>query len=599
MLVLPSTGQMAPSMTMQAELLRGATATALLSSPSFRNDWQQLLDACPWASVYQGPGFAMTWYQVYAERFEPVLVVSRDASGALAGLLALAVSSQGDLAAAGTEHCEYQCWLARPSKGDAFIVAALERLADAFRGGSLKLEYLPQATPLGWLQADGPVTRRAIFHRWSRGMLPTEDASVVEASLRKSANRSRLNRLRREGDIAFERVSGPSAIAALLEEIAPLCDLRQGALYDDPPFQTDPLKAAFHRALAAVPGLLHVTALRCGGQIASAHIDVENRGEVVLGLVTHSPWFSRHSPGKLHILLLARALHSDGYRALDLSPGGGYKERFATRQEEVYSLRVFFGARQYYTYLASVRARHVAKGLLSRFGMRPSELSDRVARLRAAFGHRGKSGSLARGGGWRLWRNEAVHFYEVRAEAIDALPGNACASRNCLAELVTYMPGRVAATPRREFLRVALERLESGANVYTRATNGALSGWAWLSDSGQLTGDGNPGGPSLLPPHSAVVHDVALDARSGADDYRTMLARPLRDALALPNIDRIFVAVTDVRPELRRAIETLGGGYAGSIVTRTRMGAIRSRSTVAMAGQPAPDAATPQPLAVH
>jgi CelD/BcsL family acetyltransferase involved in cellulose biosynthesis len=586
-------------MAMQTDLLRSAGARALLSSPSFREDWQQLLDACPWASAYQGPGFATTWYDVYAERFEPVLVTSRDARGGLAGLLALAVSPEGDLAAAGTEHCEYQCWLARPADGDAFIVSALERLGDAFPGGSLKLEYLPQATPLGWVHADKPLARRAIVQRWSRGLLPTEDASVVEASLRKSANRSRLNRLRREGDIAFEHVSGPAEIAALLEEIAPLCDLRHGALYDDPPFQTDPLKAPFHRALASVPGLLHVTALRCGGRIASAHIDIENRGEVVLGLVTHSPWFSQHSPGKLHMLLLARALQSDGYRALDLSPGGGYKERFATRHDDVFSLRVFFGPRQYYACLASMRARQLAKGLLSRLGMRPSELRDRVAKLRPAFGLRGESGSPVRRDGLRLWRNEAVHFYEARAEAIKALPGDARARRNCLAELVTYMPGRVAETPRQEFLRVALERLESGSTVYTRATNGALSGWAWLSDSAQLTGDWIPGAPSLLPPRSAVVHDVALDVPCGAADCGAMLARPLRDALAIPNIDRVFVAVTDALPELRRAIETLGGRYAGSILTRARTGMLGSRSTVSVADQTAADTARAQPMAVH
>jgi CelD/BcsL family acetyltransferase involved in cellulose biosynthesis len=341
--------------------------------------WKRLLDACDWASVYQGPGFATAWYEVYADRFEPLLVTGHDAGGALSGLLALAVSPDGGLEVAGTEHCEYQCWLARPGDGDAFIVGAIGWLSEAFPGGSLALQYLPPRTPRAWLTANSSVARRAVVHTVSRGLMALEDASGVDASLAKSANKSRLKRLQREGEVVFERVTDPRAIAALLDEMAPLCDLRHGAMYDDPPFQTDALKAEFHRALARVPGLLHVTVLRCAGRIASAQINVENRGEVVLGLVTHSPWFSRHSPGKLHTLLLARALHREGYRALDLTPGGGYKDRFATRHDEVYSLRVFFSANRYYAHVASTAGRRLAKGLLASAGAHPSAVRDRVA----------------------------------------------------------------------------------------------------------------------------------------------------------------------------------------------------------------------------
>jgi hypothetical protein len=56
------------------------------------------------------------------------------------------------------------------------------------------------------------------------------------------------------------------------------------------------------------------------------------------GINSHSPFYSKHSPGILHFLMLGVALAEEGIPVFDLTPGGadGYKAILANRQETAY-----------------------------------------------------------------------------------------------------------------------------------------------------------------------------------------------------------------------------------------------------------------------
>src|SRR5690242_11243056 len=99
---------------MIVRIFHGDAANELLADGAFRDDWTKLWKSCPWATVFQSPGFALPWYRVYAERYEPVLILGRDHRfGGLSGLFLLArrLGWHG-LAHAGAHHAEYQTWLA-------------------------------------------------------------------------------------------------------------------------------------------------------------------------------------------------------------------------------------------------------------------------------------------------------------------------------------------------------------------------------------------------------------------------------------------------------------------------------------------------------
>ena len=58
-------------MTTPIEILRGDRARQLLSEDHFLAEWSALCNTCPWATPFQSPDLAATWYRVYRDRAEP------------------------------------------------------------------------------------------------------------------------------------------------------------------------------------------------------------------------------------------------------------------------------------------------------------------------------------------------------------------------------------------------------------------------------------------------------------------------------------------------------------------------------------------------
>ena len=328
-------------MNMPVEIIRGERARHLLSDDQFAADWSSLCEKCPWATAFQSPAFVATWYRAYRERAEPVLVTSRE-SGRLRALLPLAyLPSRKQLAVAGTWHAEYHAWVCPPPLGDAFPAAAFPVIRREFPRHALTFLFLPPGAPTAWI-GDRALRRRSLIKERRRPLMQFGDGHEIAASLAKSANKSRLKRLEKIGPVAFERITDPAEFEPLFDQIIRFYDARRLAVSGSAPFQNDPLKRTFHLEMMRAPDLLHVTVMKVGDQIASAHLGACGRREVQLGLVAHNPEFEKHSPGKFHILFLARMLLREGYVRLDLTAGGDpYKERFANAWDQVQALRVF------------------------------------------------------------------------------------------------------------------------------------------------------------------------------------------------------------------------------------------------------------------
>ncbi len=232
---------------------RGREAVALVADPIFRRKWSALHEACPYGTCFQGIPFVTTWYRSYAERFEPVLVTGAVKESSLIGLLPLALSKEDNtLVPAGTDHAEYQVWLARDGQSNEFIESALDCLAREFPAGQLRFRYLPSGTPLSWTDR---WTGRCHLRSVPRLLMSTRPGNTIAQSLRKRSMRSRLNRLERMGKLSFNRIVDPEEFASVLDEIIPLHDFRQGAAHLNFPFSSDRLKKPFHLAIMKHPSL--------------------------------------------------------------------------------------------------------------------------------------------------------------------------------------------------------------------------------------------------------------------------------------------------------------------------------------------------------
>jgi hypothetical protein len=105
----------------------------------------------------------------------------------------------------------------------------------------------------------------------SRPVLSIGDGSDAASLERKRYRRRKLEELERLGSIELRTLDVPE-FKSVIDEVIDLYDFRQGAThYDTLPFRGDPHRRRFYLEMATA-GLLHATAMRVGGKLASACI---------------------------------------------------------------------------------------------------------------------------------------------------------------------------------------------------------------------------------------------------------------------------------------------------------------------------------------
>jgi CelD/BcsL family acetyltransferase involved in cellulose biosynthesis/predicted acetyltransferase len=571
---------MTPAMTrtLGVEMHRGDAALELLGRTDFRHAWRSLHQACPWSTAFQDAPFADTWYRVYRAGFAPV-VVAGFTDATLSGLLLLAVSRDGTaLCHVGAQQAEYQVWLATDER---FVGAALDLLATEFPSRRLQLVFVPPGVPF----TPPERWRSRCFRRpIPAPFLATNPADSVRESMRKKANRSKLNRLTREGKLTLERVDDGAAFAALMDQVAPLYDLRQGAAHGALPFREDPLKTAFYRALQRETDLLHVTAMRVEDELVAAHVGIRSRNTVLVGMPAHSPRYTRHSAGKLLFYELALLLEQEGVDALDLTPGGEYKDRFATHFDEASTVTVVFSRAGAWRHRQQRRLIDAAK----RRGVSTDAVKQAIRAVRHRVAHLRPATlplRLARRLRRAAWNDVELRIYRFPRGTAVTHPEAVPIARDRLEDLACYTPAEGWQPAADAFLRAASERLENGEHCYTRVEDGVLAHYGWLVDRPEPTCMDEVHKVWTLPAGAAVVYGFYTHPRfRGRGMYASALARMIRDAAAIPGLGEIYISVRADNGPSRRVIEKLGFVYHHSFHERRRFGSVRRWSTGAGAG---------------
>lgn len=503
-----------PREPLRVELTEGPEAESLLASPEFQAAWDALAAACPWATVFQRRGFASIWMDVYGGLFIPVVVTGTDETGRLAALMVFAAApDRRRLSVVGAHQNEYQAWLALPVHGETFMPQCLDALRAAFPSASLTLMNVPPATPLGWTRDGGAWAGRVRVEKLSRALrdLGGDDKGF----LKKKGNKSRLRQLARRGEVKFERVTDRAAYLRLLDELIPIHDLRQGAVHGVLPFGDDARKRLFHERLFDLPGFLYVTSLRSGGTLVAAQLGVADGTTLSVGPHSYAPEFARQSPGKLQMHLLASQLAEDGFTTLDLTPGPGWKDRFATRQDEVSIVRVFFRAADRLRYDLLRRRDALAKKVALRLGWTP----DRVREVLGRADRRGAAGLAAAAlhrvaDRLRPYASKTIVVWTAPAEhaaaAARKLGAGTRFRANAVEDILGFRPGTPWET-RDEFLSTALARLSAGHICLTLAEEGRLVCRGWVAPPGTATGRDDPDSrPSAIAAAAPVPADVAI-----------------------------------------------------------------------------------------
>ncbi|GAC1651511.1 MAG: hypothetical protein NVS4B3_12370 [Gemmatimonadaceae bacterium] len=557
-------------------------AETLLRDPCFVREWTQLHAACPWATVFQTPAFALTWYDVYREEFEPLVVHERNATAVLRGLFLLCRSkATGTIGYVGLHQAEYQGWLALPDGANNFMGDALRSLAPILKGRTLRLTYLPPGTPTTWSEIPASRHVRIVLRSHRRGLMRVGPGSQVEASLHKRGNRNRIARLRRLGAVEFAQLHTVDELDRVLDTIALHCDVRHGAVHATLPFRSDPLKRAFYRALMAKPGLTHATVLFAGPHLVASHIGLSDPKGIALNLLTLSPVLAAYSPGKLLMLYLGRLLGEQGYTEVDLTPGDAdvYKERFATHCDQVVDAEIFFGRVAHLAEEAHRAAVAIGRraaiilhldvaGALRRASVVGSRLKRVPARQLPTF-------IVARTGRalWHWLREDReVRLYRIPVTGREQPRPEGLFAVNKLDDLLAYEPPSPAYPSLSEFLAAAVKRLEEGQVVFTRSERGLLLHYSWLIPSATTYGT-DYGHEIDAPEQPAVLWDsFTHPSARGRGLHQASLAERL-DYVAREGF--AAVAVTAVRADnvsSRHNVERAGFMHYGSAWLSVRKG---------------------------
>lgn len=561
-------------------LYRGEEAITLLQDAGFRRQWTSLYEACSYGTCFQDVPFATTWYQVYASQLEPIIITGAANAGALDGLLLLAVSKEdGSIVQVGAGQAEYHVWLAKDNDPSSFIEPAFDRLVEEFPSGKLQFLFLPPGAPLKWTQR---WRSRCDWRSLSRPLLSTAPGNEIADYLRKKKKKMRLNQLERLGELSFERVDDPSAFEAALDEMIPFYDFRQGAMYGTPPFAADALKKPFYLAMMRQPGLLHVTTLRLNGRIVSAHIGPRNKNQIVLGVIVQSPFLSRHSLGRIHILFLGLQAEKEGLSAIDLTPGAGYKEELATHHDEVYTLTVFFNR-------SAARRHRIERGLVKaskRFVSvdRLKKMDERIRpRLRRALQSPVVGAQELKSA---TWHRKEARVYSLDLKLHPAPPVPAVMRRDDLHDLLLYQPTGATQLARREFLAKALEWLEEGRHAYTLVAEGRLALCGWLIEKSESCPLDEVGQSHPCPPNSAALVNFYIHPNDAGEGlWRDSLRQMIADAASVPETERIYLGLSVHDHALQRIVEEAGFQREAAYYEINRLGKItRGREAAVTAG---------------
>jgi len=324
------------------ECLFADEALSWMDAPGNQAAWQDLYQACAWRFPTLSPAFYRLWLKHYGEEWDPLLVVANDRAGRLAGLFPLA-TREGLVTGAGAQQAEYQGWLSSPENGAFFLHEAIDAIKAAFPANTIRLRYLVPDIPVAAISEVCHQHPEAVLATFARPLLGL-DETFVQKALRKKNTRSKINRLRRLGNLEFRRLTDINEIREKLDSIIAIYDFRQGAANNSCPFHDDPHKKDFllDWAAEAANKELHISCLTLDDAIIGAHIGINADGKTQLAILAYSPEYSAFSPGKIQVYLTAQMLMEEGLSYLDLTPGGDpWKERFATDHDQVSAVDIY------------------------------------------------------------------------------------------------------------------------------------------------------------------------------------------------------------------------------------------------------------------
>ncbi|WP_299761793.1 GNAT family N-acetyltransferase [uncultured Pontibacter sp.] len=468
-------------------IYKGHEVLQQISDANLIAGWEDLYTDCPWSTVFQSPEFVVTWYKHYHTAYQPLLI-KYISKGKLAGLLTLALDERRNIIGAGANQAEYQVWLSAKSNADLFILQALKKLRQHYPNSKISLKYIPEGAPLSWTLKHNYWSKFCIRRDVPQPLLLIDRAQIAQ-ELKKKNRREKINRLKRLGELKFERLTDANEFSNVLGELAIQSDFRKGAMYDKCAFQEDPFRKNFLLELYK-QDLLHATVLKVDETIIASNVGFTGKSWLHLqGINTHSPFHAKHSPGILHFLMLGNLLAAEGMKVFDLTPGSDpYKETLATDFCTATELTIC-GQNSWLKHKLKYKLNEYLKKKLPKTGLQ----REKLRRFKHESELLKQKANLLKSKGLSLWLQQNIHKIKAKSKqtvlklnhSAVTTSTNITLHRDSLSDLLLYKPTN-SLTTKWEFLAEAMNRFEQGQHCYSWSENNCLLGWCWESNQKAL-----------------------------------------------------------------------------------------------------------------
>ena len=551
-------------MNRRLEIIYGTPAFAFLQDNEFIKKWLNLYDKCSFATVFQNPGFACSWYEIYASEWQPLIIANWDLDGNLVALWLLAYSPTTNMIDhAGTFQAEYHTWLALPDESIGFLANAWLKLSSMFQFTALRFIYLPNISLLQFFE------RTDLMHHitWRKKNRPLIklDSTHVKKLFSKKSNISTFNSLKKLGTVTFARIRHEAELEQIIPKMIEFYDLRQAATHQSLPFQSDDKKLSFlTRLFNTSPDKIYIAATYLNNIPIAITVGMITNKTYHLSIITHSPFVAKYSPGKLHLMQLNESLLLDGYDYADFTPGDDvWKDRLANVHDEVAVVTLFKSA--YLSVASSIYSK------LKQFAKSHIKPLNNIKVGLKKLSRLSLSKVFYKIKNW-FKEDSEIRVYRLERSSSNNFDLDEQIKCNSIIDLLSAAPCDLGRN-QYEFLSVVLKRLESEDDVYTITINNCLAFYSWMNLNKTHSFFTDVKQAFNFPEGSAVMFDAYTNPkfrRRGL--YQIAIAHMIHRAFTNNKVSYFYGCSLATNFPSCHTFEKMGFQYQGSCFLQRRFG---------------------------
>ena len=547
------------------KIVQGIKAKQYLSDKEFLIKWKKLANDSGKCTIIQEPPFVLTWYKQYSAKFTPVLVLGIDDEDNLLGFLPLSLENvTNQLIHTGSWQAEYHGWIAHPDIDESFPIQAIIAIQNNFQIKKWQWRWMPPNFSINWINSP-LLHKNNIFIKVKFENSPLWDLTDRKKENKIFANKSiksKINRYKKRGELYLERITNKNRAELLLAELKHQCDFRQMSINGITPFRQDPFKESFFIEKLNYPESFHFTVLWCDEKPLAFHHGPCDNNTIYIGLSGFDPTEYKNSPGTLLMALLAKFARSEGYKYIDLTPGGdAYKQRFSNSVTALYMPMIYFNTIDKLKDEFICILKFYAKSLLTMGGrsekfitfIREINIKDFQNKLkRITFG------KVARKFIYLFYNNRVYLRYRLKKEDFTFKNNTSIkVNKQKYADLLEYS-GSNPWKSKQEIVSGALDRFANGETLYSIMIDNLLAHWGWLTKGGKthfftevdMTCD------SL--PNTYILYDFYTEPKYRRKKlYLINMIEMINDSFE-NGADEVFIGVRRDNFPSRKAIEKVG-----------------------------------------